>query len=67
MNKPKPKKGQRPADRHASGFMVRLPETFRDLLWKLREKNRRPITEEVQIALEKHLKDEGAWPANGRG
>lgn len=46
-------------DRHKSGFMVRLPEKYRELMAKLRMKNRRTITTEVQIALDEHLKREG--------
>ena len=56
----KPKKAPKPADdRHRSGFMLRLPENHRQALEELRKKNRRPFTEEVQIALEKHYRDEG--------
>lgn len=53
-----------PADRHASGFLVRLPELMREPLEKLRTKHRRPITTEVQIALEKHFTSEGVRVQN---
>jgi hypothetical protein len=51
------KKGQ-----HASGFMVRLPENFRTQLRRLQKQMRRPLTTEIQIALEKHLKEFKLWP-----
>lgn len=57
-----PKKKRKPAkveDRHRSGFMIRLPEPFRAALEQLHAKHRRPMTVEVQIALEKHFRDEG--------
>jgi hypothetical protein len=58
-----PKKPRKPStraeDRHRSGFMVRLPESHRKALEALRKKNRRAFTEEVQIALEKHYREEG--------
>ena len=40
-------------------FMVQLPEWHRAPLGKLKDKYRRPTTTEVEIALEKHYKDEG--------
>jgi len=49
-------------DTHKSGFMVRLPESYRTILSKLKAKNRRTITVEIQIALDKHAKDEGIPP-----
>lgn len=51
-----------PEDRHKSGFMVRLPEAYRPPLERLKKKNRRPITSEVQIALDEHLKRQGEKP-----
>jgi hypothetical protein len=53
------KKADAKADRHQSGFLVRLPEAFRGPLDELKAKHRRAITTEVQIALEKHFRDEG--------
>jgi predicted DNA-binding protein len=53
MAKPKKKK-----DQHKSGFMVRLPVEYREKLLKLTERTRRKITVEVQIALDKHFRDE---------
>lgn len=49
-------------DRHASNFMVRLPVEYRPPLEQLKKKTRRTITVEVQLALDKHLKDEGLTP-----
>jgi hypothetical protein len=63
MSKKKPDK---PPDRHKSGFMVRLPEEHRAALELLKQRHRRKITEEVQIALEKHYKAEGV-PFPGAG
>jgi hypothetical protein len=56
---------KRTTDKHKSGFLVRLPGLFRPPLAKLRERHRRAITVEVQIALEKHLAAEGVWPPDG--
>ena len=50
------------ADQHKSGFMVRLPEAYRTLLEKLKLKNRRTVTMEVRIAIDKHLEGEGLKP-----
>lgn len=55
----KPKKPRQQEDMHQSGFLVRLPEVHREMLEQLKKKHRRPMTEEVQIALEKHYRDEG--------
>ena len=50
---------KKPKDRHRSGFMVRLPEEHRTALDETTKRTRRAITTEVQIALEKHYRDEG--------
>ncbi len=47
------------ADRHKSTFVVRLPEAYREVMKELKRKTRRPITAEVQIALDQHLKENG--------
>jgi hypothetical protein len=52
------KKPGPPADQHKSKFMVRLPEAYREKLAKLTARTRRAITVEVQIALDKHFKEE---------
>lgn len=56
-----PKKPKKPKsqDRHQSGFMVRLPEVHRTMLEQLRQKHRRPYTEEVQMALEEYYQRQG--------
>ena len=56
------KKTEPPKDQHKSGFMVRLPEPYRAAMMALKAKNKRPMTSEIQIALDKHLKDEGMQP-----
>lgn len=43
------------SDRHSSTFVVRLPESYRVLVKELARRNRRPITQEVQIAIDSHL------------
>jgi hypothetical protein len=63
--KKKSEEGRKRADAHASTFVVRLPEVFRGQLAKLRLTTRRPITVEVQLALEEHLRKHGLWPAEG--
>jgi hypothetical protein len=55
----KKKPTSKPKDQHKSGFMVRLPESFRPPLEVLKAKNRRPTTTEIQIALERHFRAEG--------
>lgn len=49
-------------DRHTSGFSVRLPEPYREIMNKLKAKTRRAITVETQIALDKHIKENGLEP-----
>ncbi len=56
-------KAKQAKDQHKSGFMVRLPESYRGPLEELKKKNRRALTVEVQIALDKHFKDESVKPA----
>jgi hypothetical protein len=58
----KKKKQDQDKDRHGSGFMIRLPEIYRTQLRKLREQMRRPMTSEIQIALEEHLAKFNLWP-----
>jgi len=58
---PRSKKKQ-PADRHKSGFMVRLPESFRGALAELQRSTLRPATVEVQLALAAHLRAGGIDP-----
>jgi len=51
-------KPSKPKDQHKSGFMVRLPEEYRPKLKRLADRNKRKMTTELQIALDKHFKDE---------
>lgn len=55
------------ADRHESPFMIRLPEVFRRQLAKLKEKMRRPMTTEIQVALEEYLAKHNLWPPEENG
>ena len=64
---PNKKKQAELADQHASGFMIRLPESYREALRKLKAKTGRPMTIAVQIAIEKELQSFGIefepnWP-----
>lgn len=52
-------KPQKKLDAHASGYTVRLPEGFRPLLEQLSQKNTRPVTVEVQLAIIERAKAEG--------
>lgn len=61
MNAMAKKKQSNKADRHKSGYMLRLPEHFREMLQDLTQDTRRTMTEEVKIALERYLKGEGKW------
>lgn len=56
------KKKTKPSDKHASGFMVRLPEAYRAKLAELKLKQRRPMTQEIQIAIDAHLRANGIEP-----
>lgn len=46
---------RKPNDQHKSGFLVRLPESYRPLLEAVKKKTRRATTVEVQIALDRHF------------
>lgn len=59
---PAPAPGGKKQDQHTSGFMVRLPEVYRQQLQTLRARTRRTMTAEVQLALEAYLGKEGLWP-----
>lgn len=57
----KPKATQ--ADRHkfkVVGF--RLPNRLMDAIRNLASENRRTLTAEIELALEKHLQEAGRWP-----
>lgn len=58
----KKKTGEPKKDRHTSGFVVRLPKKYQKLMGRLKDQNRRPITSEVTLALDVHLKANGIDP-----
>jgi hypothetical protein len=60
-------KKQNGGDRHASSFMVRLPEAYRTQLQQLCAQTRRTMTTEIEIALEEHLAKSGLWPPQQPG
>jgi hypothetical protein len=60
------KKKKKQEDRHASSFLIRLPEVYRDQLRLLRQQTRRAMTEEAKIALESHLASHDLWPPKGQ-
>lgn len=56
-------KGEKRAkDQHKSGFMVRLPEVYRQKLAELRKKTDRPFTASVRRGLDRELKENGIEP-----
>lgn len=59
---PEPKRAGGQEDAEGRGYMVRLPEAYREPVTRLSRRNRRPITTEVQIALEKYFRDHGIEP-----
>lgn len=50
--KKKPSQPTNEPDQHASGFMIRLPEEYRELLKQIKSKTGRAMTVATQIALE---------------
>jgi hypothetical protein len=42
--------------------MFRLPAALYEQLVKLKQRDRRPMTVEIQIALEEYLTKKGLWP-----
>jgi predicted DNA-binding protein len=54
----KSRKPPKPKDQHRSSFMVRLPESYRERLTRLVGRTKRKMTAEVQLALDKHFRDE---------
>lgn len=41
---------------------IRIPKALKDAIEKLAEENRRPMSTEFIIAVEKHLTDHDRWP-----
>ena len=63
METPMAKKKPKPAkDQHTSGFLVRLPETYRPLLLALKKKTDRPIAASVRRGVDAELKANGIEP-----
>jgi hypothetical protein len=63
----KTRRSEKTADQHASGFMLRLPEKYKDALELVKSKTGIPMTVSVQMALEKHFRALGiefqwSWP-----
>lgn len=69
MTKPKPRSessgevAPRKPNRKGKPLSIWLDPVLRDAIDQLAEKNRRPLTTEVAIALEKHLRESGLWPS----
>ena len=53
---------KKPQARTGKPLHVWIPDELRDAIDDLATENRRPLTEEVKIALEKHLTEAGKWP-----
>jgi hypothetical protein len=52
----------KPPKRVRLSLHVYLPPPLRQAIERAAQANRRPLTAEVEIALEKHLKELGYWP-----
>jgi len=51
------------SDRHKlPAWTLRLPPVYKQQVELASDKNRRNLSEEVKIALERYLRDEGLWP-----
>lgn len=63
MAPPKKKPARKSKDRNKHpAWGIRIPIAYRHQLAKLAEVNRRTVTEELKIALEKALADHDLWP-----
>lgn len=65
--KPKSGRAKSPIDQHQSGFMIRLPEEYREILRRIKAKTGLPMTVATQMALEKEAQAIGVdftpnWP-----
>lgn len=58
----KKKTGRPKPDQHKSGFMVRLPEAYREKLKALKAITGRPYTTEVRWLLDARLREAGIAP-----
>ena len=52
----KKKKAGAAKDQHTSGFMVRLPEEYRDKLQAIKDRTGAPYAESVRRALDAYIK-----------
>lgn len=63
MTQPKKKAAGKPKDRNKHpAWGIRIPVVYRKQLRKLAVLNRRTVTEELKIALEKVLAGHALWP-----
>lgn len=55
-------KSEKKKDQHLNpGWMLRLPQKYREQLQESARRNRRTTTEEAKIAFEEYLKKQGLW------
>lgn len=59
---PVAKKPKKKPDLHRSGFMVRIPEEYREALAELKAKTDRPYAAAVRRALDAYLRVNGIVP-----
>jgi len=59
---PKVKKKAKRPDQHTSGFLIRLPECYRDLLLQIKQKEGRPISVSVRRGVDAELRANGIQP-----
>jgi hypothetical protein len=52
------------SDRHLSNRMARIPEDLYQLMKQVAAEHRRPLTWEIQVALEAYLKGLGKLPSS---
>ncbi len=62
MAKKKPVETKQKQKRKGKNLNIWIEVVLRDAIGQLADTNRRPLTEEVSIALEKHLEQAGLWP-----
>jgi hypothetical protein len=57
---------KKPKDRHASGFLIRLPERYRETFEQVKRQTRRPYTVEAQLAIDSHFRFLGLVVPGGK-
>jgi hypothetical protein len=60
--KKKPGRRRKPGNRKGASINIWVTQELRDAVDALVEQERRTLTEEVCIAIEKHLREKGFWP-----